>query len=83
MKANPLNFSSAQFPHLLSSYEELHGPNGFEKLERKLIILDPRSVFAMQDFSEDRWFTRGWSLQGLTAPKAVELYASDHTGIVN
>lgn len=29
------------------------------------------------DFAQSRWFTRGWTLQELIAPKVVEFYSSD------
>lgn len=32
-----------------------------------------------QAFSQSRWFTRGWTLQELIAPEAVEFYAQDWT----
>jgi hypothetical protein len=32
-------------------------------------------------FKESRWFTRGWTLQELIAPHAVEFYAADWTEI--
>jgi hypothetical protein len=30
-------------------------------------------------FRKSRWFTRGWTLQELLAPKIVEFYSQDHT----
>jgi hypothetical protein len=38
-------------------------------------------VFDEQAFKMSRWFTRGWTLQELIAPKFVEFYAADWTEI--
>ncbi|KAK3938889.1 heterokaryon incompatibility protein-domain-containing protein [Diplogelasinospora grovesii] len=35
------------------------------------------SAFAITDFSQSRWFTRGWTLQELIAPQVVEFYTSE------
>ncbi|KIW11747.1 hypothetical protein PV08_09019 [Exophiala spinifera] len=40
--------------------------------------LDPQSSVEDQ-MRAARWFTRGWTLQGLIAPKEVEFYSSNHT----
>jgi hypothetical protein len=33
------------------------------------------------DFQRSRWFTRGWTLQELVAPRQIEFYASDWTPV--
>ncbi|KAK3309476.1 heterokaryon incompatibility protein-domain-containing protein [Chaetomium strumarium] len=37
--------------------------------------------FPLEDFLSARWFTRGWCLQELIAPRAVEFYATDWSEI--
>ena len=36
-----------------------------------------RTVSRQDDFIQSRWFTRGWTLQELTAPSNVEFYTAD------
>ena len=42
---------------------------------------NPEGVSEGTWFSHSRWFTRGWTLQELIAPKIVEFYASDWSEI--
>ncbi|KAK5658381.1 hypothetical protein OQA88_2357 [Cercophora sp. LCS_1] len=44
------------------------------------VQLDPKEIehqIWQRQFLESRWFTRGWTLQELTAPFQVEFYSSD------
>lgn len=43
--------------------------------------VDAEDAFEKRQFHSSRWFTRGWTLQELLAPKEVIFYASDWTQI--
>lgn len=47
--------------------------------------MDPRPVEDVTYLGDSNWFTRGWTLQGLLAPRVVEFHSGDwkHLGSRN
>jgi len=47
-------------------------PTKWDVIQKSDATLDPKGYF-----KESRWFTRGWTLQELIAPRAVDFFSSD------
>ncbi|KAH7411657.1 hypothetical protein DE146DRAFT_732098 [Phaeosphaeria sp. MPI-PUGE-AT-0046c] len=55
--------SSACFVYMSDVFVGMDGPD--------------KSLQCQQDFQKSRWFTRGWTLQELLAPKSVQFFSRD------
>jgi hypothetical protein len=85
---NYLNNSSTKFDNIKRiRYESIKAmghktlrESEIRRLERDMAANSHtpfQSIFRPQDFSKSRWFTRGWTLQELIAPKVVEFYTAE------
>jgi len=65
-----------------SNSRDVLGKMHFEEIIRRQLNglfkrADTEDVFSASNFIQSRWFTRGWTLQELIAPKTVEFYSAE------
>ncbi|KAH8685328.1 hypothetical protein BGZ61DRAFT_303407, partial [Ilyonectria robusta] len=69
--------SSAELSEAINSMFRWYG--AAEVCFTYLVDVPPTSNGLYTSFEKSRWFTRGWTLQELLAPKALDFFASDWT----
>lgn len=69
--------SSAELSEAINSMFRWYG--AAEVCFTYLVDVPPTSNGLYTSFEKSRWFTRGWALQELLAPKALDFFASDWT----
>ncbi|KAK4233702.1 hypothetical protein C8A03DRAFT_38574 [Achaetomium macrosporum] len=70
--------SSAELSEAINSMYAWYGDSEICYAYLEDVPSQPHSpYYSSPEFSSARWFTRGWCLQELIAPRTLELYAAD------